>query len=560
MIKRYLDVLPPILMVVTDEEEGVIDEIQRSVRHSCEVYVWNESIGVLKSDQYIEEWKHTKLPEDKTKTQLLTVLKDAYKTASSPMRDNLYYIILDVDQHLKTRSVCRMLKNIAISSHKNPSIQRSLILISETGHVPSILQNYVEVVYLKTPNANTIKETLLTFEKATQLAASEPDLTSEQKEVLANFRIPANRDPNTEIPKETIAACSGLSIYKLKEMLNSLLSECNFEITNSDILRRKRELLGAQNFLEMIPSSLTFDDIAGMSRLKGWLKEASASFTDEGKEWGLPPCKGVLLVGIPGCGKSLTAKALGNQMDLPVLKFDPGKVFGSLVGESERNMRRALSEMEAMSPCVVWIDEIEKGFSGIKSSGRSDSGTTSRVIGTFLSWYEDHQESVFLIATANGIDTLPPEMISRFEEIFFVDLPDQKVRHECFDIQTRKYWKPAMGDRASLDLDKLAELSEGMTGREIEKSVKEGLRHAFVRGLEPSTEMFVQAIKEKPPISRVLSEEIGGLVDWVSYDEDRDEGVRARFASEPTRFQSNDESDSEALLDELLKTLDPEIN
>lgn len=539
MLKRYLDVLPPILMIVTDEEDRVLEDIAQNVRPTSEVKVWNESFGLLNLMDYIKEWCELKHPEDVSGSQLLRVFKEAYKRSRSDSQDNLYYVVLDADAHLKASSIQRVLKNIAVSAHRNPSVGRGIILLSKTGFVPEALRNFVQVVPYSLPDTATLRHLLTEFEEFTRSAQHVDSLSQEEKDLIKDFTIPAGRDLSAEIPLEVIRVCEGLTSYQLREMLNDLLLETSCHITLEDLRRKKREVTQRREFLEVVSTGLTFDDIAGMDRLKVWLREAGAAFTPEGQEWGLPPCKGALLVGISGCGKSLTAKALGPELGLPVLRFDPGKIFGSRVGESEANMRRALQDMEAMSPCIVWIDEIEKGMSGIQSSARSDSGTTARVIGTFLSWYEEHEEEVFLIATANGIDTLPPEMISRFEEIFFVDLPDYIARVECFEIQLRSYWKPPMGDRTEVDLAALADASEGMTGREIEKVVKEALRRAFVRGENPSTKHFLQAAKEKPPISRVMSEEIEGLIEWVSYDPERDEGVRARYASEPNRSEED---------------------
>jgi len=542
MLKTYLDVLPPLLMVVTDEEDRLIEDIFKQVRPTCDVLVWNESFGLLKADQYIEEWSVLRYPEDVNSFQLLPVIKEAYRASKSSKRDNLYHVLLDADTHLKNPSVRRSLKNFALATQRNVASQRSLILVSKTGIVPTYLQGLVEVYHYGSIPAQELRAELGAFEDNTRLAAKEPGITPAQKALVENFTLPAGRDVADPIPDEFIRACEGLTGYQIREMLNYLMADKDFVITVADVVRKRRDYLPTRDFLEVVNTDLAFKDIAGMDRLKVWLKEAGASFTPEGKSWGLPPCKGVLLVGIPGCGKSLTAKALGNEIDLPVLRFDPGKVFGPRVGDSESNMRRALKDIESMSPCVVWIDEIEKGFAGLGSSSRTDSGTTARVIGTFLSWYEEHAEDVFMVATANGIDALPPEMISRFEEIFFVNLPDALARRECFELQLDRYWTPEMGSRDVLDYGAMSHASEGLTGREIEKAVKEGLRHAFVRGKSLETEHFLQAIEDKPPLSQVLREDIDKLTEWVSYDPDRDEGVRARFASEPTHLREESES------------------
>ena len=558
MLKRYLDVLPPILMIVTDEEDRVLENIAQNVRPTAEVKVWNESFGILPLDSYIKEWFTLDHPEDMSGAQLVRVFKEAYKNIKSPSGDNLYYVILDADPHLKSSAVQRVLKNIAVSSNRNSSVRRGIVLISKTGNVPESLKNYVQVMHYTLPDQDDIRHLLLDFESLTRKAAQDPSLSKEEQDLIRDFTIPAGRDLKQEIPIEVLRSCEGMTSYQIRELLNDLLLETACNITLKDLIRKKREMTPHRGFLEVVSTPLTFDDIAGMDRLKVWLREAGASFTPEGRDWGLPPCKGVLLVGISGCGKSLTAKAIGSEMGLPVLRFDPGKVFGSRVGESEANMRRALEDMEAMSPCVIWIDEIEKGLAGIQSSARTDSGTTARVIGTFLSWYEEQTEDVFLVATANGLSGLPPEMISRFEEIFFVDLPDYIARSECFKIQLERYWREPMGDLSSIDVVALSTASKGMTGREIEKAVKEGLRHAFVRGGTPTTEHFLRASTEKPPISQIMREEIEGILEWVSYDPQTNEGVRARFASDPQREAEETGEDLVSLLEAL--EADPKPN
>lgn len=540
MLQRYLSVLPRILMIVTDEEDRLIQEIMSSVRPSCEVQVWNAAFGLLEGNQYIEEWVASNFPENPSTSQLNRVLARAYRKTTSPGKDNVYYVVLDADLYLRDPATQRLLKNIAIAGHQNPLTRRSIILVSQNGKIPEALAPFVEVYDYREPSDEVIRETLLEFEQSVRDQAESDHVPDNLKETLKTFTVPYGREENADIPEDFLRACRNMTVFQLKESLSWLLTDTNLKITSEGMKERRRSFLKKNPLLNVVNTKMTFEDLAGLERLKTWLRGAGASFSEEGRKWGLPPTKGVLLVGIPGCGKSLTAKALGNEWGMTLIHFDPGRVFAGRVGESERNMRRALNSIEAMSPCIVWIDEIDKGFSGLKSSARSDSGTTARVIGTFLSWYQDHEEEVFVIATANAIEALPPEMISRFEEVFFVDLPNTDARKQCFRIQLDRYWNPAMGSQEDIDLGILAEDSEGLTGREIDKAVKEGLRHAFTHGKAPSTEDFLQTLHLKPPLSQVMSEEIQSLVDWVAYDPERDEGIRARYAADPFNREEDD--------------------
>lgn len=530
---KYLTVLPRILMVVTPEEDRLVQELSQSVRDTCEVRIWNPLFGVVSADAYIEEWSELNHPENRKTTQLNEVLIDAYKNLTSSENDNLYYVIFDADNYLRDPIIQRRLKNLAISGHQNKRTQRTVILVSETGKVPPSLVPYVEVHDYDTPSDELIQTVLSQIEEEKWAASQNEKLPDELRDKLRNFTLPADRAKGGEIPTRFIEACRGLTIFQIKEILNYLVAEKNFEVTTEDLRERRRAVLERNELLEFVETGVSFEDVAGLERLKDWLSEVGGAWSEEGRQWGVPLCKGVLLVGVPGCGKSLTAKCLASEWDLPLVRFDPSRIFSSRVGESEANMRRALRALESLSPAVVWIDEIEKGFAGIHSSSRSDSGTTARVIGTFLSWFQDHSSDVFIVATANGIDALPPELISRFEDVFFVELPNEEARKECFEIHLQRYWTDQMGDLSTIDMDRLAKESKGLTGREIDKVIREALRRAFSdENQTVETYHFVDVLKAKTPIAKTMNEEIDALLDWVGYDPERNDGIRARYASQ----------------------------
>jgi SpoVK/Ycf46/Vps4 family AAA+-type ATPase len=249
----------------------------------------------------------------------------------------------------------------------------------------------------------------------------------------------------------------------------------------------------------------------------------------EGKKFGLPLLKGLLLVGLPGCGKSLICKAIGNKWKLPIVKFDPSRIFSSRVGDSESNMRRVLQIVERISPVVLFIDEVEKGLAGMQSSTFSDSGVTARVIGTFLTWMQENVSPVFVVATANNIQYLPPELISRFDETFFVNLPQEFEREEIFKIHLEKLGRISLFSEN--ELKKLAANSKDLSGREIEQILRESMYDAYHAKNELSTEIILNALSKKTTLLLTMAEQLKYLLEWVGFDNDKGDGVRARYAS-----------------------------
>jgi len=272
--------------------------------------------------------------------------------------------------------------------------------------------------------------------------------------------------------------------------------------------------------------------VGGLDVLKDWLKKRAKSFTQEARDFGLPAPKGILLLGIPGCGKSLSAKAIGHQWQVPLLRLDVGRVFAGLVGQSEENMRKAIKTAEAVAPCVLWLDELEKGFSGTQSSGSTDGGTTSRVFASFITWLQEKQSSVFVIATANNVHMLPPELLrkGRFDEIFFVDLPTADERKKIAHIHISKKNR----DADTFDLDKIVAATQGFSGSEIEQGIISALYDAFEDGVDIDTDRVVKSCQEIIPLSYTMKEGIDSMRDWSK--------SRARAASTVT----SDEVDAAA--------------
>jgi SpoVK/Ycf46/Vps4 family AAA+-type ATPase len=280
------------------------------------------------------------------------------------------------------------------------------------------------------------------------------------------------------------------------------------------VLEEKVQAIRKSGVLEFHPTSSTMADVGGLLRLKEWLRRRSKALEPGARDFGLPPAKGVLLLGAPGCGKSLTAKVVANAWRMPLVHLDLGRVYSGLLGSSEENLRKALRVAEGVAPAVLWIDEIEKGLAGGAGRGDLDGGTAQRVFGSLLTWMSEQTSGVFVVATANRIEGLPPELLrkGRFDEVFFVDLPDTAAREEILRIHlTRRKREPK-----GFDLAALSEKCTGFSGAEIEHCVIEGLYEAFDQGRELATDDIARAIAETTPLSVTSAEDIERMRAWAA--------------------------------------------
>ncbi len=317
-----------------------------------------------------------------------------------------------------------------------------------------------------------------------------------------------------------LAALHGLTFLEVQKIITQAVLEDGV-LGRHDIdrvLHAKRQIIERSGVLEYFPHEHRMGDVAGLTELKAWLRKRQNAFEDpaRAKEYGLSPPKGLLLIGVQGCGKSLCAKAVAAEWKLPLIRLDPSNLYNRYVGESEKNLRRAIKLAEAMAPVVLWIDEIEKALSQDDASG----GPAQRIFGTFLAWLQDKKENVFVIATANDITKLPPELLrkGRFDEIFFVDLPREEARRRIFEIHLdRRRRNPE-----KFDLPRLVDMSEGFSGAEIEQAVVSALYTAFSREEEVTTEAIAEEIEMTRPLSVTMAEKIDALRDWA-----RDRAVAA---------------------------------
>ena len=331
-----------------------------------------------------------------------------------------------------------------------------------------------------------------------------------------------------------LEAASGLTCLEAENAFALSVAETG-GIHAEVVSREKGQQVKKSGLLEVCACDTDLDRIGGLDLLKDWLLKRRAAFSRKAVEYGLPAPKGLLIAGVPGTGKSLTAKATAAVFGRPLLKLDAGKIFGSLVGQSEQNFREIIQTAEAMAPCVLLVDEVEKAFAGSRSSGSTDGGTGSRVFGTFLSWLNDKTAPVFVVATANDVTQLPPELLrrGRFDELFFVDLPNQEEREAIWAIQIARYRR----DPAKFDLAGLAAAVDGFTGAEIEQLVIDGLYDAFAVGTEPTTVGLAKIAGQTVPLSRMMAEPVKALRTWAqgrarpASSKDGEGSYRRKFAA-----------------------------
>ena len=334
----------------------------------------------------------------------------------------------------------------------------------------------------------------------------------ELKNLIEKIAINTNSNLNEQDLNELSLAASGLTEIKVKQVTAKALAQRGKigKEDIKDILEEKKQVIARSEILEFFEAKSSQDDIGGLNVLKIWLNQRFRAFSKEARDYGLPIPKGVLLVGAQGTGKSLTAKSISKSWAMPLLRLDVGRLFSSLVGSSEARTRETISRAEAMSPCILWIDEIDKGFGG---DARSDGGTSQRVLASLLTWMAEKESSVFVIATANAIDKLPAELLrkGRFDEIFFLDLPNSEERSNILDLHLKKR-RPSY----SFPLSTIIGRTEGFSGAELEQAVIEGMHISFSENRELMEKDLVKAVSELVPLSRTAKEQIDLLKEWSS--------------------------------------------
>ena len=404
------------------------------------------------------------------------------------------YLFKDVGPHCKDPQVVRSLRDLYFSANSRPW---TLVLIDAVG-LPSEVRRLAVPFDVGWPGEEELEEIIRnTFQEVrqTSLQPVESKLTKRELEAL-------------------VQTLRGLTSEEAARVVAGAIREDNV-LDVSDLPRivdAKRNLLGTTGCLESVAADCSPDEIGGLSNLKRWLNMRHGGFSARAREFGLDPPRGILLLGVQGCGKSLCAKVVASAWRMPLLRMDPGVLYQKYIGESEARLREALRQAESMSPVVLWIDEIEKAFASA-SSDSADGGLSQRMFGTLLSWMQDHGAPIFLIATANNLSQLPPELMrkGRFDEIFFVDLPGPREREAVFAIHLKKRNR----NKANFDLPRLIAASDGLSGAEIEQAVISGLYAAFADKVECTTEHILAAIQATQPLSVVMREHVERLRAWA---------------------------------------------
>lgn len=492
--QQELDVLVraryPIIYVVTWEEERV----ERCLREigaarNKKLFVWTITQGIVKSGA---EAQQSKSGSGNTSDPLAAL--DAVIHQVEPA----IYLFKDfhrfTDDERCNLTVIRRLRDVA---HHLRDTYKTIVITSPLMRIAPELTKDVTVIDFGLPGPddfNKLLDRIIDDVKDNPKVKIELDM--ESRERLLN-------------------AARGLTLKEAENVFaKTLVTDgrlCGNDV--NVVFSEKQQVIKKSGLLEYYEAQEKFSDVAGLDNLKEWLKKRSIAFTDKAHRFGLPAPRGVLLLGVQGCGKSLCAKAVSGLWGLPLLRFDVGRMFSSLVGSSEENIRRAIQVAESVAPVILWVDEIDKALAGASNSAGSDGGTAARVFGTLLTWLSEKTSPVFVIATANDISNLPPELLrkGRLDEIFFVDLPSVNERKEVFRIHLEKRGRNA----ADFDLEDLARVSEGFNGAEIEEAVIAALFDAFSSQQELNTAIIKNAISETVPLSKTMSEELNRLRTWA---------------------------------------------
>jgi SpoVK/Ycf46/Vps4 family AAA+-type ATPase len=398
------------------------------------------------------------------------------------------YLLMDIHHWLDDPLTLRQLKEIALG---NPD--QTLVLVSHAAEIPDELRSVSAKFQLSLPDRDALK----------QLLHAESQAWGRKN----NRSVKAHR----EVVDTLIGNLSGLTLSDARQLIRNAIYDDGM-LTEDDLdtlAKTKYRLLDEEGVLSLELDTAKFNHVAGLHNMKRWLEQRRQVFLAEQPPVGLDPPKGVLLLGVQGGGKSLAAKSVAGSWGVPLLRLDFGTLYNKYYGETERNLRQSLRAAESMSPCVLWIDEIEKGL-----SGDADGGPSKRILGTLLTWMAERKSRVFLVATANDIEMLPPELLrkGRFDEIFFVDLPDASVRHEIFRIHLEKREQAP----STFDLTQLQDASEGFAGAEIEQAVVAALYASHASKQALTTEHILQEIGQTKPLSILMAEKIAYLRNWAA--------------------------------------------
>lgn len=468
---RYIDAGFPIIYMNTFEEDKV-DSIIKEVSFGKEIYEWNETNG------YIDFETKAPMMEDCTLEMMLDQLKP------KAMLDRKIILLKDVNSYLDDSKIVSKIKGLArmISQGADATV----VIISNILVIPKELEKFITILEMDYLDSDEIKQIILNF-------INENSLDSVKKSLVDEFAV----------------AFKGLTEFEIYNLL-ALSYADDGELTRRDmrlIFDQKQQMIKKAGILEMIPLKETIGDIGGLENLKEWFIRKAKVYKNmnTAKKYGVDMPKGVLIAGVPGCGKSLNAKAAADLFEVPLLRLDMGRLMGKYVGESEGNLRNAIALAEAISPCVLWIDELEKAFAGIGGNG-GGAEVTTRLFGNFLTWMQEKDSPTFVVATANDITKLPPELLrkGRFDEIFYVGLPNESEREKIFQIHINKR-RPQ--DLKNIRISELVAKTKGFTGADIEGVIKDAIETSFADDKNNvQTQDILNAINNTHSLSEIMKE------------------------------------------------------
>lgn len=479
LLASYIDALYPIIYI-NHFDFKVIDDIVSDIVDGRKVIEYNNGLGIV-------DFKTKSMMKECDLFNFLKLVKD------DGYEHSMFIVLKDIHSQLDNPEIVSMLKYIAERNLYNENYNASIFIVSSKLCIPEELEDLITVFDIPLPTVTEIKSIMTEFTKDLDIDVSEDVLS----EISLSFK--------------------GLNEFQIKQILNLAYQDggCLDFDDKQLILSQKEQLIKKAGLLEMIPVHETIEDIGGLENLKEWLykKERIFNQLDKAIKFGVDIPKGIMIVGMPGCGKSLAAKATAKLFEIPLVRLDVGRLLGKYIGESEENMRKALKLSEAISPCVLWIDEIEKAFSGVGGSG-GGSDVTTRLFGQFLTWMQEKENTVFIVATANDISKIPPEFLrkGRFDELFYVDFPNDEERRKIIEIHLKKRNKW----NKELDIISLVKLTNGYNGADLEAIVKDAIENCFIDGKEQlTTEDLKTAQKNIKSISSTLEKRIKEIKEAV---------------------------------------------
>ncbi|MDX2099358.1 MAG: AAA family ATPase [Leptolyngbyaceae cyanobacterium bins.59] len=480
----------PLLYIVSVEEEPVehlLQEVADSLQPQRDLLIWDMARG----------WQDNGNDKGSIMGALSRIFRaDPQKGAIFVLKDLHPYLRMHYPHNDKHAPVVRELRSLAQELKKTA---KTLVLTSHTLELPPELMEEVTVVDFELP------------------------VVSEIEQLITRLVVPEELKLSGIAREQLVKACQGLSRARIQRILAKALA-AKQQVDESDIdtvLEEKRQAIRQTEILEFLRVQESLKQVGGLENLKQWVQIRRDAFTEEARRYGIPNPKGVLLVGIQGTGKSLSAKTIAHEWHVPLLRLDSGRLFGGIVGESESRVRQMIKVAEAMAPCVLWIDEIDKAFGNLSSGADGDSGTSRRVFGTLITWMQEKTSPVFIVATANNVQILPAELLrkGRFDEIFFLNLPTELERQDIFRVHLQR-WRPSR--LRDFDLPLLASLTTNFSGAEIEQVIVDAMHRAFFERTPSgqrrdfTTNDIRQAIEETVPLAMIARDQIASLKRWAA--------------------------------------------